>query len=121
MKNVAVEGATVTFYGPGLTSYGAVTISGSYSDNVVIDGKKAFADKITGTCASMTFENYVSGPVEFEIKGSSGYVICDEKNVILYGDASGNISVPATYEGDTPTFSVTANVIDAGQTNVKAE
>jgi hypothetical protein len=123
VKNVAVEGATVTFEGAGLTDYGAVTISGSYSDNVVIDGKKVLADKVTGTCASMSFSGgYTSvEPVRFEIKSSSLYAIADKKNVILEGDESDPISVQATNGETTSTFSVIAKVSDSGQTNVTAE
>lgn len=121
MKNIAVEGLTVTFVGP--TSFEDVTVTGTYSDNVVIDGKKVLAEKVTGTCASMSFEGGFTSvePVIFEIKSSSLYAIADKKNVILEGDESDPINVQATNGETTPTFSVIAKVSDAGQTNVKAE
>ena len=121
MKNIAVEGLTVIF--EGAASFEGVTVTGTFSDNVVIDGKKILVDKVTGTCASMSFAGgYTSvGPVTFEIKSSSLYAKSDEKNVVLEGDASDPISVQATNGETTITFSVTAKVSYAGQTNVTAE
>lgn len=123
MKNIAVDGASIQIQGTRLVSFGAITLSGTFSDNVIIDGKKAFCGEIKGTCTSITFYgSFVSGPVDFVIKSSAEYVFADEKNVILQGDSSDAISVEATApNGITNTFSVTAKVSDSGQSKVTAE
>ena len=123
MKNIAVEGLTIVFNGAGLVSFNGITVTGTFSDNVIIDGKKVLADKVTGTCASMSFSGGFTSvePVIFEIKSSSLYAIADKKNVILEGDESDPISVQATNGETTSTFSVIAKVSDSGQTNVTAE
>ena len=127
MKYVAVEGMTLVFtsgVNPAVVVYNPVT----GSPNVSVDGNGVCLDGLTLTATSweITVGSLVyagAGTVTADFSSSAEYVSVDGKKVLLEGDEA-TLNVEATNvenPSDTQLFSITAKIVMAGQTVMKAD
>lgn len=132
MKYVAVEGMTIAYTAEleGVPIGAAVVEAtpGAASENVKVDDSGVYRDglKLTATAWSVTAngQEYAGGgSVQGTFSSTAKKVLVDGEKILLQGDEASfsveatNIAVPA----DTRTFDITAKIVSAGQTLIKAE
>lgn len=118
MKYVAVEGMTLSFGTTTVPDDGVVL--GPASVSVSVDGSGVYAGQLSITITDATMGSNTGGTGSGFFAPSSIHCDADGQKLLLEGDTAA-IKVTGVNSGSRVEWAVTATVVSAGQTYMKAE